>query len=84
MNTPLYDELVVKYYLSKGIKPFSYPHEPVGVNAVPKVEVKIGVRQYEPIDPAGMIRYDLLADDKVVGTVDPERLAQSRNGYFNL
>lgn len=25
-DTPIYDELVVKYYLSKGIVPFSYPH----------------------------------------------------------
>lgn len=41
MDTPLYNELVSKYYLAKGIKPFSFPHEPVGVNAVPKLTIKV-------------------------------------------
>lgn len=80
MNTPLYDELVVKYYLSKGIKPFSYPHEPVGLNAVPKVEVKAGdyIGRVGNTDSGGRphIQFDLF-------TGDPEPKAQS-NGYFNL
>jgi len=47
MDTPLYDELVVKYYLSKGIKPFSYPHEPVANTGKPKITVA-DIRSHGP------------------------------------
>lgn len=33
--TPLYNELVRKYYLSRGIVPFSYPHQTITVAHTP-------------------------------------------------
>lgn len=83
MDTPLYDELVVKYYLSKGIVPFTYPHE--FVRRAPKgVSIKVGIgKRNEPVDPTAGVTFDLLADDKVVGTVNPERLGKKYD-YFRL
>ena len=76
MSTPLYDELVVKYYLSKGIKPFSYPHEPVGLNAVPKVVVSLD------IDPKDVV--SIPKSYVNLGYTDLTEPKTQSNGYFNL
>lgn len=38
MNTPLYNELVKKYYLCRGVIPFSYPEQPVVIDYLPLME----------------------------------------------
>lgn len=40
-DTPIYDELVIKYYLSKGIVPFSYPHQPIMAAKVKAAQISI-------------------------------------------
>lgn len=48
MMTPLYNELVNKYYLSRGIVPFSYPHESIVVAKTKNNEI-VWQRATEPL-----------------------------------
>lgn len=75
-TTPIYTELVVKYYLSKGIKPFSYPHEPVDVITVPKIKAGDYLGTVPKTDNHGNphIAFDLRAEPVVNKTYNYFRL----------
>jgi len=78
MSTPLYNELVAKYYLSRGIVPFSYPEKRIGHTLIVEGELDaIKARQVLSVmeNSGGMrISYDTTV----------KRAAPVTTGYFNL
>lgn len=73
MDNPIYDALVVKHYLSKGIVPFSYPHEPIVAGyTIPSTDTHGNTH----------IRFDLrVVDNHIPGR---PRTPYDRPRYFNL
>lgn len=56
MNTPLYNELVKKYYLSRGLVPFSSPLEEIDWSGM--IQYDFPVRQ-GPVDPTAGVYFNL-------------------------